>query len=179
MARESFDYLLDLVDSQPLGSWDDVVRDVISAMGARSTKFLATATGKDMRSAERWVAKATNKINPRTGRLSQASTPKASAAAQIARAWQLKQAADKMRNMTTIKAGTVSVAYNGTPAGNRNIGDLGPGAPQVLDHIAAAAQSVEEGDLEGAVDLLDQGVMRGYEADMITPESYVDGFSLE
>ncbi|GIH29375.1 hypothetical protein Aph01nite_76850 [Acrocarpospora phusangensis] len=182
----SEEYLRDLVESQDIGDWSDVVREIAEELGGGATRFLAGLTGRGgagrnaLRSPERWVNRATDKINPRTGELAQASTPKPADQKSIIEGWKLRKAADHLRRARKIKAGDIRARYAGQrDAWTRRIGDLGVDKPGVADGLTEAAELLEQGDYAGAAEALDTAVIEGYEAENIEVDDYEDGFEVE
>lgn len=177
----SEEYLRQLVAREPMPDWGASVRDVAAERGTGAARYLAGLTGKSVRTAERWIAKATNKVNPRTGRPSQASEPKPGEQVSIAEAVRLARAARRLGAATTVHAGSVEVAYadSGRYEGTRRIGDL-PVAGVLGEAVRVAAELLADGDVARASEVLDTGVLEAYGVPEGTLEitDYRDGFSI-
>jgi hypothetical protein len=159
--------------------WGAAVRVVGELFGKQANARLAGVTGKTHKSAERWTAKATDKINPKTGLPSQSATPDAPTQVKIVEYVQRLLAAQKVRDSPTAHCGKVTVRYPDTGAdeGTRDIGDVN------LDQedLDAIADEIENGDLDAAAELLDQAVLDDYGVPegVLEIEDYENGFWMD
>lgn len=175
---DSESYLRSLGDAS--GDWGRAVRDFAGWYGSRAADVLAREEGVSRRTAERWIARATNKINPRTGKASQSSEPKPMQQVGIVQAVKNHRAAQAMRNARQVAVGDVQVQYENRDEGSRRIGSL-PIAGALADAVNAAADLVASGDYARAGEVLDAGVLDAYGVPEGTLEitDYPPGFALE
>jgi hypothetical protein len=185
-------YLNDLVrESEGTGpqDWGAAVRTIHDEHGDKAAGILARAFNHARRTGERWIAKATDKINPKTGQRSQASEPKPMEQVHLVAWAQRHDAVKKLRNATTVNAGNVAVysksAMTKDPR-TRNVGTLNV-TGSLRAALDAAADLVEAGNLAAAADRIDDAVMdaygeqRGNVADLsetLGVTDYRDGFSI-
>jgi hypothetical protein len=144
--------------------WGAAVRFISGELGSHAADLLADLAGRARRTGERYIAKATDKINPRTGGRSQAVTPPPMTQVAIVDKAQAMHAAKRLRAAQSVDAGSVTVFSKSDglrDARGRTIGslDVTGGLRTALD---AVADLVEAGDLVGAGERLDDGVMDAY-----------------
>jgi len=181
-------YIRGLVNEGPQ-DWGAAVRLIHAEYGKKAADILASALGKSRRTGERWIAKAEGKVNPKTGRESQASEPKPMAQVGVVEAAKRLYAAKKLRTAQTVNAGAVAVysKSDGTrDARTRNVGALGVSG-DLKAALDAAANDVQAGNYSDAADRIDHAVMDAYGerggvgdlGDTLGVVDYPDGFSVE
>lgn len=163
------------------GDWAGAIREFAAWHGSKAADVLAAAEGTSRRTAERWIAKATNKINPKTGRPSQASTPKPMQQVNLVNLAKRHRAARKIRAAKTVNAGTAVVSYEGaTDPRTRHINVL-PVTGSLAVALQIAADYVADGLYADAGAALNKGVLDAYGVPEDTLEivDYVSGLTIQ
>lgn len=176
----SENYLQGLLREGP-ADWGAAIREIHAEYGKKAAGLLGAAMGKSTRTGERWIAKAEGKINPKTGRPSQASEPKPMAQVGVVDFAKRIYAARKLRSASVVHAGDVTVTYEGqVDPRPRHIGDL-PAVGVLRQALDVAADQVMAGLLTEAADRIDQGVLDAYGIPerLLEVEDYRDGFGID
>lgn len=157
------------------GDWAAAVRDYRDYFGSKAADRLASEAGVSRRTAERWIAKA-------EGRPNQASTPKPMAQVGIVQRAQAVRAARRLRRARRVWAGAIQVTYSqtGRNEGVRRV-DWLPVSGTLATAVERAADRLEAGDIAGAAEALDAGVLDAYGVPegTLDIDQYIDGFDID